>query len=241
MRAAQTLTKACNSTALGEQQRAIHEYAARKKSPGHLDLFALYALQERQARMLIFFRGMGLSSLKGLRILDIGCGSGAMLRRLVDFGAEPQNCFGIDLRPEAVRYARRMNPDISFTEGDVAQLPFGDATFDVALQSTVFTSVLNPGKKYSMASEIVRTLRPGGHLIWYDFIYSNPENRNVQGIKAREIRELFRGCQLQFHRVTLAPPIGRVAARFSPLLCKVLWSIPLLRTHYLCFVRKLPS
>lgn len=232
------MEKSSNSTALSEEQRILHAYATREKSSGHLDLFALYTLQERQTRMLIFFRGLGLSSLETLRILDIGCGSGAMLRRLIDFGVEPKNCFGIDLRPEAVHYARRMNPNISFTEGDVAQLPFGDETFDIALQSTVFTSVLDRKKKHSMAAEIIRTLKPGGHLIWYDFAYSNPRNRNVRGIRAGEVRELFHGCQLQFHRVTLAPPIGRVAARFSPFLCKALWSIPLLRTHYLCFAQK---
>jgi ubiquinone/menaquinone biosynthesis C-methylase UbiE len=220
-----------------ERVRGIYEHRREIDTP--LDLFGLYTLQERQVYISKFFRRLGLSSLKDLRILDVGCGAGAMLRRFLDFGAEPGNCVGIDLAPNHVQSARRLNPNFVFVEGSAAQLPFHDEEFDIVHQATVFTSVLDPGIKRAMASEIMRTLRPGGHFIWYDFAYSNPRNRNVRGIGRAEIQELFGGCRLQFHRVTLAPPVARAAIRYAPFLCRVLWAVPFLRTHYLCFGRKL--
>src|ERR1700687_3371498 len=213
-----------------ERERIRRIYELRKEEGTPLYLFGLYALQERQMYILKFFRKLGLSSLKDLRILDVGCGAGAMLRRFLDFGAEPRNCFGIDLVPNYVQAARRMNPNFVFVEGSAAHLPFDNEEFDVVHQATVFTSVLDADIRRAMASEIMRTLRPGGHLIWYDFAYSNPRNRDVRGIGRGEIRKLFGGCRLEFHRVTLAPPIARVAIRISPFLCRMLWAFPLLRT-----------
>ena len=221
-----------------ERERIRRVYEFRREIDTPLDLFGLYTLHERQVYTSKFFRRMGLSSLKDLRILDFGCGTGAMLRRFLDFGAEPSNCVGIDLAPNHVRSARRLNPNFMFVEGNGAQLPFADEEFDIVHQATVFTSVLDPQIKRAMASEIMRTLRPGGYFIWYDFAYSNPRNRNVRGIGRAEIDELFRGCRMRFHRVTLAPPVARVAIRFSPLLCRMLWTVPCLRTHYLCFGQK---
>lgn len=204
----------------------------------HLDLYGLCTLEERQERMMMFFRGCGLSSLRGMKVLDVGCGNGGMLRRLADFGVHPQDCVGIDLRGEAVLRAREFNPNITFIEGNAAKLPFENRAFDLVLQSTVLTSVLDGDVRKAITSEILRTLRPGGYFVWYDFAYSNPKNPNVRGIGRREIEALLSGCRLKFYRLTVAPPIGRVAAKFSPSLYRTLLTLPLLRTHYLCFAIK---
>ena len=221
-----------------EALRIQRIYKTRSRIDSPLDFFAIYSWQERQLVISDFFRGQGLSSLSGTKILDIGCGAGGFLRRLLDFGAVPKNCFGIDLLPQHVEAARRENPNFVIAEGSAAQLPFADEEFDVVHQGTVFSSVLDPRIKQSVANEALRALRPRGHLIWYDFAYSNPRNPNVRGIGSNEIRRLFRGCGFEFHRVTLAPPIARPAVRFSPLLCKCLWALPFLRTHWLCFIQK---
>lgn len=221
-----------------ERKRLLRAYESRKEINTPFDFFALYSWQERQLKMLKYFRKLGMSSLRESRILDIGCGSGGTLCRLLDFGAEPNNCFGIDLVPKHIQAARRNHPNFSFVEGSAAQLPFGDEEFDIVHQATVFTSVLDPNIRRAIASEALRTLRPGGHLIWYDFAYSNPRNPNVRGIGRNEIRELFKGCHLEFHRVTLAPPIARPSIRVSIFLCRLLWNFSFLRSHTLCFVQK---
>jgi SAM-dependent methyltransferase len=229
-----------HASVLSSEAQRVREIFGRRKDPdeGPFDLFRLYDHHDRQRAIVCFFRRMGLSSLTGLRILDVGCGSGGQLRRLVDFGAEPARCFGIDLFGPAVAWARRQNPNITFLEGSAAELPFASGAFDLVFQFTVFTSVLDARIRREMASEIRRVLRPGGHFIWYDFAYSNYRNPNVRGIGRREIRELLDGFNLRFQRVTLAPPIGRCAAKLSNVCYRALAAIPLLRTHYFCFAQK---
>src|SRR5215469_6011596 len=80
-----------------EAQRIREIYNSRSRIDAPLDFFVVYSWQERQLLIADFLRGLGISSLSGMKILDIGCGAGGFLRRLQDFGAEPKNCFGIDL------------------------------------------------------------------------------------------------------------------------------------------------
>jgi SAM-dependent methyltransferase len=61
-----------------------------------------------------------------LRVLDAGCGSGGMLRRLASLG-QP---FGIDLHPTAIAYAHRSTND-PLARASVEHLPFADDSFDL--------------------------------------------------------------------------------------------------------------
>jgi len=206
---------------------------------GTFDLYAFCAHQERQAALVRFFRRIGLSSLAGLKILDIGCGSGGNLRRMVDFGAEPRNCFGVDLFRRSLLGGRAVNAGISLVEGTAAELPFSDSQFDLVFQFTMLTSVLDEGVRKAIVSEVRRTLRKKGYFIWYDFAFSNPRNSNVRGIGRGEIAGLLAGFQLEFQRITLAPPIGRRAVEMSPALYRFLALFAFLRSHYFCFAEKL--
>jgi len=205
---------------------------------GPFDLYALYTHQERQEALVQFFRRIGLSSLAGLKILDIGCGSGGNLRRMIDYGAEPQNCFGVDLFRKSLMGGRAVNPGIALLEGTAAEQPFADEQFDLVFQFTVLTSVLDQPVRRRIVDEVKRTLRRGGFFISYDFAFSNPQNKNVRGIGRREIAGLLADFDLTFQKVTLAPPIGRAAVRVSPALYRVLALFPFLRSHYFCFARK---
>jgi len=223
-----------------EADRVRRVYAERQDERyGSSEPFRMQILHERQERLLRFFHDAGMASLKDLNILEVGCGTGGNLRRLSDFGADPQRCFGIDLFQKSLREARYVNPNISFAEANAAQLPFADSTFDLAFQFTVMTSVLDSRVRREIVSEVRRVLRTGSYLVWYDFAYSNPRNPTVRGIGRNEIEELLSGFRLQFSKITLAPPIGRPAARVSPMLYRILTAIPLLRTHYFCFAQKI--
>lgn len=221
-----------------EAQRIRQVYAAVPQQPG-IDVFGKCAVHEREERILRFFSKKAMKSLEGVKILDVGCGAAALLRRLFDWGAEPRNCFGVDVMGNLLQIGKRLSPaNLGLVECTGTQLPFPDETFDVVFQFTLFTSVLDSSMKRAIASEILRTLRRGGYFIWYDFAYSNPRNGTVRGIGKREIKDLLSGCKLKFERVTLAPPLGRVATRFSPTLYHLLSSAYCLRTHYLCYAEK---
>jgi ubiquinone/menaquinone biosynthesis C-methylase UbiE len=102
------------------------ESAAHTTASTPFDLYALYTHQERQEVLLRFFRDIGLHSLRGKRMFDVGCGSGGHLRRMVDFGAEPANCFGIDPSTKSIEAARKLNPNMKFIEGSADRLAFAD-------------------------------------------------------------------------------------------------------------------
>jgi ubiquinone/menaquinone biosynthesis C-methylase UbiE len=214
------------------------EQAAIRNGSRNSSAYERRAILERNELLHRILAEQGIETLRGKKILDLGCGGGSLLRHLFDFGAQPGNCFGIDLVGERLDVAKHFSPDLGLVLGSGAQLPFPDSAFDITFQSLLFTSVLDPRIKQTIASEILRTMRKGGLLVWYDFIYNNPRNPNVRGVGRREIGELFPGCRLQFWRLTLAPPIGRVAVRVSPFLYQALAQLPFLRSHYLCLVEK---
>ncbi len=214
------------------------EQAATRNGSRNSNAYERRAILERNELLLRILGERGIDTLRGKKILDLGCGGGSLLRHLFDFGAQPEDCLGIDLLAERLHIAKHLSPNLSLVLGSGAQLPFPDSSFDIAFQSLLFTSVLDPQIKQAIASEIRRTTRKGGLLVWYDFIYNNPRNSKVRGVGRGEIHELFPDCRLQFWRVTLAPPIGRIAIRVSPFLYQALAQLPFLRSHYLCLAEK---
>lgn len=224
--------------------QAYHHLNERMQHEAHFFTYRDYAhvirLHERYWVTLVMLRQQGISNLQALRILDVGCGDGIMLRQLIQWGACPNNLAGIDLRPGPIEEALRLNPTLDVRCGSAVDLPWPENNFDLVSQYTVFSSILDPVMKQKVASEMQRVLRPGGMILWYDFIYNNPSNSDVRGIPAKEIRELFPSMQIHLKRITLVPPIARrIPPTMLPVLYPLLASLPILRTHYLgLFVKK---
>ena len=100
--------------------------------------------QERERRTLALLAREGLGSLRESRILDIGCGAGNWLLDVVRWGATPERVFGVDLLAERVATAKRLTaPGVTVTQGDISALDFPAASFDLVIQSTVFSSILD--------------------------------------------------------------------------------------------------
>jgi len=140
---------------------------------------------------------------------------------------------------ERVAEAIQLCPtDVKIQKGNAADLQMSDQSFDVVLQSTVFTSVLDSNTKQRMASEMLRVVKQNGLILWYDYHMNNPKNPDVRGVKMREIKRLFPDCDIRLQRITLAPPIARLLAPYSWLLCYFLSRIPWLCSHYIGVIRK---
>ena len=178
------------------------------------------------------------SSLADQRILEVGCGDGRRLRDLQRLGADPQLEYGIELLDFYVEDAGNLSSNCHIQQGNAAALPYKDGSFDIVYQRTVFTSIFDIGVKRKIALEMRRVLAHDGFIIWYDFRMNNPGNPDVRGIKKAEISELFPDCDIQFKRVTLAPPLARTLAPYSWLVCYLLEKLPFLRTHYLGIIKK---
>jgi SAM-dependent methyltransferase len=102
----------------------------------------------------------------GETVLDIGCGSGVVIREIARQTAGRNRLIGIDLSPyllrEAAQLARRDGYDnmIEFREGRTEALPLGDNSVDIALSCTV----MEEGDAERMLAEMIRVTRPGGRV-----------------------------------------------------------------------------
>jgi len=231
---------------MDEHQRILKAYQTRQGRTrerffGYENLAHVCRIHERHRETLRFLHITGYHPLSDLHILDVGCGDGNMLRQFLQWGAQPEQLAGIELRPEPVHKANYLNPNLDVRCGSATNLPWSDASFDLVCQHTVFTSILDPTMKQQIATEMSRVLRPGGAVLWYDFIYNNPRNPDVCGVKPGEIRQLFPGFQAYLRRITLVPFIARRLPKITlPVLYPLLASIPLLRTHCLGLLVKPP-
>jgi SAM-dependent methyltransferase len=167
--------------------------------------------QERERALLYVLRAQGLLPLTDSRIIDIGCGTGGVLRDFLRYGAAPENLVGVDLIPERIEAAGQFAPNIDLRVADAADLPFADRTFDMALCFTVFSSIISAQTRELVAREMLRLLRPGGHVVWYDF-WINPLNRDTRGLRLRDVARLFGSRPIEARRVTLAAPLARAVA-----------------------------
>ncbi|MBM3503161.1 MAG: methyltransferase domain-containing protein [Alphaproteobacteria bacterium] len=105
------------------------------------------------------------------RVLDAGCGTGAVTRRLA---ARPEvaSVLGIDPSPILIARARELARAgaISFEVGDARALAAADTTFDVVVFHTVLCHL--PGADKALA-EARRVLKPGGWLAVFDGDYAS--------------------------------------------------------------------
>jgi ubiquinone/menaquinone biosynthesis C-methylase UbiE len=108
---------------------------------------------------------------EGTRILEVGCGTGAVTRLLAAWPGVAE-AVGVDLSPVLVAKARELSAGIahlSFEEGDAKALAFLDRTFDVVVLHTLLSHC--PAPEYVLA-ETCRMLRPGGWVAMCDADFS---------------------------------------------------------------------
>jgi SAM-dependent methyltransferase len=227
-----------------ESQQIKERYSRRSLADfrGRYDFVnpAVYlSLQERERALICWIRECGIRPVRSRRVLEIGCGGGYNLLDLLRFGFQPGNLVGNELLPERAQVARGLLPEeLSILAGDAMDMQLPAASFDVVLQSTVFTSILDREFQNELAARMWEWAKPGGGVLWYDFIYNNPRNPDVAGVPLRRIRELFPDGRLRYWRVTLAPPLARLVTRVHPAFYGAANCFPFLRTHVLCWIQK---
>ena len=110
--------------------------------------------------------GLGLIEMHdSWTMLDIGCGGGATLKRLLK-RSEGAKVYGIDISEESVAKARRVNAkvldkQVFVTQGSAEKLPYEDGKFDLvtAVETVYFWPNLPDCLK-----EVKRVLKPGGQF-----------------------------------------------------------------------------
>ncbi len=99
-------------------------------------------------------------------ILDVGCGTGDMLRRFS--GERAGRLVGVDQSEGMLAKARELtagDDNITYLAGTAESLPFGDAEFDIVTSCIAFHHFPDPD---TAVSEMFRALKPGGRLFICD-------------------------------------------------------------------------
>ncbi len=196
-----------------------------------------FMIERRWAHIRDALRRSGADLGSG-RVLDIGAQRGDDCARLRQLGIDPGRIIALELLERYAREARRRHPWMMTVTGDALQLPFVSGSFSLVHQSTMLSSVLDPGRRRQVLREIDRILQPGGIFLSYDMRYRNPWNRQTRPLPASEIRRSLPGWKLTIASLTGLPPLLRLLAPVSLTACRIVEAMPWLRSHLLVMARK---
>jgi ubiquinone/menaquinone biosynthesis C-methylase UbiE len=225
----------------------------------------LFHKQEREWELLSHLRAQNME-LAGCRVLEVGCGTGHILQRFLDFGAA--EAVGLDLMSPRLMTGRTSYPLIMLAQGNAAELPFRSGAFDLVMQFMCLSSVLDAPMRRQIAQEMWRVVRPGGLLLSYDlrpvsfsgrlllktfsllerlaYGFTPQSERGaastgpptpIQPVTLSEVLELFPRCEAHSRSVSLNFHLARIACR-SRIAASLMALIPSLRTHWLVTVHK---
>jgi SAM-dependent methyltransferase len=163
--------------------------------------------------------------------VDVGCGTGAEVRRLAALVGESGRSVGIEphpgLRAVATQQAAEEGSRAEFVDGDAVALPFDDASVDVIRSERVFQHLPDP---QAAASEMARVLRPGGRVVIIDSDWATAVTRPGDPDVQRRLNEATmrrtpnpragRDLRTQLQRAGLVtdPDIGSTAVVFPDFL-----------------------
>ncbi len=100
-----------------------------------------------------------------MRVLEVGCGAGAVLSLLVNSGAA---LTGVDYSEPHIAIARKVLPDVDLRVGEAAVLPFDAAAFDAVFFYGVFLYFPDLTYAAQAIEEMLRVARPGAPLLIMD-------------------------------------------------------------------------
>jgi ubiquinone/menaquinone biosynthesis C-methylase UbiE len=183
--------------------RVIDAQADPDKLLQSLELRGRTATHARLRRRFLRFVGVK----PGERVLEVGCGSGVVLRDVAALVGPAGRVVGIDPSRRAVDVARGLcrgpaHRRITIKVGDGLRLPFAPGRFDLVLGVTVVLHVADP---LGLVHEMARVVRPGGRVGLQDQDFgavavAHPDreltDRIMRGVAARIYEEPYSGRRL---------------------------------------------
>ena len=131
------------------------------------------------------------------RILDVGCGTGYLLRSLAKRCPDADELVGVDPAPSMIEVANGSVDDnrLRFSPALAENLPFRDGTFDLVVSTTSFD---HWSDQQAGLRECARVITPGGHLVLVDqfSLWLSPTLIRSRRGKARTKRRANRLLQL---------------------------------------------
>ena len=136
------------------------------------------------------------------RILDVGCGTGANLKRLLQFG----DAEGVDISPDALAFCRERGLE-NVRLGAAEKLPYEDGTFDLV---TALDVVEHMDDDVAGLREMRRVLRPGGRILLFVPTFmclwgvQDEVSNHRRRYRLPELRRVVREAGFEIERTTYA-------------------------------------
>ena len=159
-------------------------------------------MQERVLRQLDLKEGM--------RLLDVGCGTGWAVRRASSMIGSGGRAYGVDLSSKMIENARdaaKGTRNVEFLQASSEELPFSDASFDRVMCTMSFHHYLYPKKA---VREMARVLTPAGRVCivdptadnffmrWADAFITRRNPDHVKMYSSKEFKGLFEEAELRY-------------------------------------------
>jgi len=161
-------------------------------------------LRQRQRRVRQTMLECGFDTperIRQLEILDVGSGGGTNIAWLIELGADPARCSGIDLLPQRVEAARARIPNVRWLAGDMTRADLG-GPFDFVMLLAVLTSVTQARLKQRIVDRCFSVLKPGGVLFFYDVMSrrETPGTADYKPLTYSETAAYFSGRPTRWFR-----------------------------------------
>ena len=147
-------------------------------------------------------------------VLDVGCGTGALLRALADRLPARVALSGVDPAPAMIEVGRAglgAYPRVRLARAGAERLPFGNASFDLVVSTVSFDHWAD---QPAGLAEVARVLRPGGRLVLVD-LFAIGWLRPIAALGRRRAPHAHRR-RAGGHARRRAAGAARVAARLRP-------------------------
>lgn len=143
----------------------------------------------------------------GLRVVDVGMGTGLVSKEILRITGEPANLVGVDPSPGMMAQAGALPTEVQRLVGKAESIPLPDASADFIVMGYALRHIADFA---TAAREFRRVLRPGGRLLILEI--SRPEGRVGQAL----LKAYMRGA---------VPVIARLVSRASatPMLWRYYW------------------
>jgi SAM-dependent methyltransferase len=216
----------------------------------------LHHMQERE-RGLIRMLQRARVELSETDVLEVGCGTGHILQRFLDFGAH--SAVGVELMPHRIKMGSDKYSAVRMLCADAGHLPFPSESFGLVVQFMCLSSVLDSELRAHIAGEMWRVLSPGGLILSYDLRPSSilrssinylahhlkatgpngesPVMTPIRPLGINEFGGLFADGNMDATSLSLNLNLAAVAGVSWWLAC-ALSAIPALHSHYLVVIRK---
>ena len=166
----------------------------------------------RLRETLKFLRESKLLEKGNMKVLDVGCASGWFISEICI--RYPKGSYaGVDIYEDAITYAKKQYPHISFHVADAHMIPFEDDFFNLVVCTNVLEHAVDPKK---IMEEIGRVLKPDGRVIvgmdsenwlfsfvwqtWLHFQGRVWKHAHLHKLKEHDLYQLFRDANFAIEK-----------------------------------------